>query len=115
MKIRDGGGGDGEGGWFSGRVSRRIGDGTNTLFWHNRWLGDVPLCRRFSRLFDLAVEKSITVASMFTHGWEEGATRGDGEEGCGCVRRICWRSVGVYLTIYFCSIVFLTGGSGNLT
>jgi hypothetical protein len=53
-------------------VSRRVGDGTNTLFWHDRWLGDVPLCRRFSRLFDLAVEKSITVTSMFARGWEEG-------------------------------------------
>ena len=53
-------------------MSRRIGDGTNTLFWHDRWLGDVPFSRRFSRLFDLVVEKSITVASMFAHGWEEG-------------------------------------------
>jgi hypothetical protein len=53
-------------------VSRKLGDGTNTLFWYDRWIGDVPLCRRFSRLFKLAVEKSSTVASMLAPGWEEG-------------------------------------------
>ena len=70
-KIRDGVGED-EGGWFSERVSRKLGDETSTLFWYDRWLGDVLLCRRFSRLFELAVEKSSTVASMLAPGWEEG-------------------------------------------
>ena len=50
---------------------RKVGDRTNTLFWHDRWLGDVPLCRRFSRLFDLAMNKLSTVADMFSLGWEE--------------------------------------------
>jgi len=50
-KIRDGV--DSEvGGWFADSVYKKVGNGSNTLFWHNRWLGNVPLCRRFSRLFD---------------------------------------------------------------
>lgn len=53
-------------------MSRKVGDGTNTLFWYDRWLGDVPLCRRFSRLFELAVNKLSTMANVFSLGWEEG-------------------------------------------
>jgi len=70
-RIRDG---VGEGGvsWFSERVLRKVGDGVDTLFWCDRWLGEVPLCQRFARLFELAVDKSISVASMFVLGWEEG-------------------------------------------
>ena len=71
VTIRDGDGGD-EGGWFGARVSRVLGDGKNTFFWFDNWLGDVPLRRRFGRLFDLATHKLITVADMFELGWEEG-------------------------------------------
>jgi len=63
VKIREGIGVDGG-----------VGDGSDTLFWHDRWLGDAPLCRRFDHLFGLALNKHITVAEMFTHGWE---VRGD--------------------------------------
>ena len=71
VKIRDviGGGGNG---WFSESVVRRVGDGEATLFWHDRWCGDVALRERFSKLFDLALNKSITVKDMFLHGWGEG-------------------------------------------
>jgi len=70
-KIRDGEVGD-EGGWFGARVSRVLGDGKNTFFWFDNWIGDVPLRRRFGRLFDLATNKLISVADMFDLGWEEG-------------------------------------------
>ena len=70
-KIRDGVAGVG-GGWFQEGVSRLVGDGVNTLFWHDLWLGDVPFCVRFSRLFDLAIDKSCTVAHMFSFGWDVG-------------------------------------------
>jgi len=96
-------------------VSRRIGDGTYTLFWYDRWLGDVLFCRRFSRLFDLAVDKSCTVATMFCLGWEEGVRRGVGEEGCGFGRGSWWQSVDFYLTILFCGLMYLTGGYGTST
>ena len=56
VKIRDGiAGGDNE--WFSECVVWRVGDGEATLFWHDRWCGDVAFRERFSRLFDLAVNK----------------------------------------------------------
>ena len=45
-RIRDRGVG-GESGWFDDQVVRRVGDGADTLFWYDRWLGDVPFCVRF--------------------------------------------------------------------
>ena len=60
-KIRNGLGGVG-GGWFQEGVSRLVGDGADTLFWHDAWLGVVPFCVHFRRLFKLAVDKSTTVA-----------------------------------------------------
>jgi hypothetical protein len=68
-KIRDGVG-DVEGGWFVERVSKKVGDGTNTFFWYDRWLGDTPFCTRFRRLFDLASNKLCTVADMVALGGE---------------------------------------------
>ena len=68
VKIRDGVG-EVEGGWFAARVSKRVGDGSSTFFWHDRWLGDVPFRTRFSRLFDLATNKLCTVAEMSALGW----------------------------------------------
>ena len=42
--------------------------GVSVLF---RWCGDIPLKVRFGRLFDLSLNKSITVKDMFVHGWGE--------------------------------------------
>jgi len=42
------------------------------IFWLDRWVGDVPLCRRFSRLFNLAENELATVASMCSLGWKVG-------------------------------------------
>jgi hypothetical protein len=44
-------------------VSGQVGDGVNTFFWYDRWLGETPLCVRFSRLFELSLNKSCTVAT----------------------------------------------------
>ncbi|AES74854.1 hypothetical protein MTR_6g013950 [Medicago truncatula] len=64
--------GDVEGGWFGGSVLRKVGDGADTLFWLNRWLGDAPFSEWFSRLFALAENKTISVANMFSLGLEQG-------------------------------------------
>lgn len=69
--IRDGDV-DSGGGWFGDSVRRRVGDGADTLFWSHRWIGDSPLCVRFPRLFDLAENKTITVATLFSLGLEQG-------------------------------------------
>ena len=71
VKIRDGIEGA-NGGWFGERVSKVVGDGNNTFFWFDNWVGDVPLCRRFGRLFDLATNKFRIVADMCVRGWEDG-------------------------------------------
>ncbi|XP_045789438.1 uncharacterized protein LOC123884396 [Trifolium pratense] len=66
--IREGGGESG-GRWFGDHVVRRVGDGSDTLFWTDSWLDETPLCERFGRLFALAETKSHTVAEMFFLGW----------------------------------------------
>jgi hypothetical protein len=38
-------------------VARKVGDGTDTFFWSDPWLGGIPLYERFGRLFDLAETK----------------------------------------------------------
>ena len=68
VKIRDGVG-EIDGGWFAERVSKVLGDGTNTFFWLDRWVGDVLLCMRFARLFDLTTNKLSIVADMCALGW----------------------------------------------
>jgi hypothetical protein len=70
-RIRDGDGDIG-GGWFGDSVRRRVGDGAETLFWSHRWIVGSPLCKRFPCLFDLAENKTITVASLFSMGMDQG-------------------------------------------
>ncbi|GAU10089.1 hypothetical protein TSUD_422280, partial [Trifolium subterraneum] len=70
-RIRDGGGELG-GGWFGENVTKKVGDGSDTFFWTDSWVDDIPLCERFGRLFDLAENKSISVAERFTLGWGAG-------------------------------------------
>jgi hypothetical protein len=59
-----------DGRWFEEHVSRRVGDGSDTYFWTDPWVGGRPLSERFGRLFDLADTKRCTVAEMFSLGWE---------------------------------------------
>ncbi|PNX63657.1 cysteine-rich receptor-like protein kinase, partial [Trifolium pratense] len=68
VRIREGVGEPG-GSWFSEHVSRRVGDGSDTLFWTDPWLDGISLRERFGRLFELAVTKSHSVAEMFALGW----------------------------------------------
>ena len=49
-----------------------VGNGRNTLFWYDCWVGKMPLNLKFSRLFDLAVFKECSVEEMSTLGWTEG-------------------------------------------
>jgi len=64
--------GTGEGRWFEENVRKVVGSGGNTLFCTENWVGGRPLRDRFSRLFDLAADKGVTVAEMSRRGWEEG-------------------------------------------
>ncbi|GJY64946.1 RNA-directed DNA polymerase, eukaryota, reverse transcriptase zinc-binding domain protein [Tanacetum coccineum] len=45
-----------------------IGDGSLIRFWKDSWLGDVPLCSRFNRLFHLDRDKNCLVKDRFATG-----------------------------------------------
>ena len=66
--------GVGVGNWFDNNLRRMVGDGRNTLFWYDTWIGDCPLRLKFPRLFDLALEKESMVREMESRGW--GVDRG---------------------------------------
>ena len=45
-------------------LKARYGDGRDTLFWHDIWVGEIPLKLKFPRLFDLALNKESLVVDM---------------------------------------------------
>jgi len=55
--------------WFRGNVSRSLGNGKNTLFWTDAWVGGVSFSVRFNRLYELSVLKSVSVFDMHLLGW----------------------------------------------
>lgn len=55
----------GEGGfWFTNRVWRKLGDGSNTSFWKDRWVGEAPLYNLFPRLYSLSNQKEANVGDV---------------------------------------------------
>jgi len=61
--------GEGVGRWFDENIRRVVGDGRNTFFWYDNWIGDVLLRFNFPRLFDLTVDKECKVEEMWRLGW----------------------------------------------
>jgi len=55
--------------WFSDHVSRAVGNGRNTRFWVDGWLGGVAFSVRFSRLYDLSLDREVSVSDMFQGEW----------------------------------------------
>jgi hypothetical protein len=49
-----------------------VGNGVDTFFKMDPWLGDSPLCVWYNRLFNLAVNMSISVTILCDLGSEEG-------------------------------------------
>lgn len=62
----------GVGDWFGDYVRRVVGRGDSTFFWTYNWVGGVSLRVQFPRLFDLAVNKWVTVKEMESRGWVDG-------------------------------------------
>lgn len=54
--------------WFSEAISRKLGDGGDTLFWYDKWLAGGALKDRFGRLFSIAANKEATVNEQ--GGWD---------------------------------------------
>jgi hypothetical protein len=52
-------------GWetFSGYTTFEVGDGTRISFWHDLWVGNMPLKTAFPALFGIAVAKDFSVAN----------------------------------------------------
>ncbi|GJZ06339.1 F-box protein PP2-A12-like protein [Tanacetum coccineum] len=48
---------------FWSHVKKRIGNGADTRFWSDQWLGDSPLCVKYPRLFALEMDKYASVES----------------------------------------------------
>jgi hypothetical protein len=54
--------------WFSHGVIKKMGNGTNTRFWTDTWVGDVSLQSRFPRLFSISIQKNASVAEVANPG-----------------------------------------------
>jgi len=74
-RIREGIG-EGVESWFENNIRRIVGDGRGTLFWHDIWVGEIPLKLKFPRLFALFATKECWVEEMVSvmganGGWEQ--------------------------------------------
>jgi len=56
--------GEGIANWFNINTRRVVGDGRRTLFWHDIWVGEVPLKFKFLHIFDLSIHKECSVEKM---------------------------------------------------
>ncbi|MCI22479.1 pantothenate synthetase, partial [Trifolium medium] len=50
--------------WVAEMISRSIGNGANTCFWSDLWIGDSLLCVKFPRLFSLSLQKEAKVREL---------------------------------------------------
>jgi len=74
------------GNWYVDNVRLKTENGLETLFWLDRWLGEVPLRLRYPRLFELSENKLLTVAQTYALGWVS-ERHGSGEGGYGRGRK----------------------------
>jgi len=58
-RIREG---LGVGRWLDNNSRRVVGAGNDTFFWHDIWVGEVPLKLKFPRLYELTLNKECSVA-----------------------------------------------------
>jgi hypothetical protein len=58
--------------WLLESISRKVGNGTSTLFWTSNWLGGTPLSLLFPRLFSLSNHKNCVVVEFFTREGDGG-------------------------------------------
>jgi hypothetical protein len=54
--------------WLSDSIYRRVGNGTSTLFWKSKWVGEDTLAVAFPRLFSLSNSKDCLVSDILAGG-----------------------------------------------
>jgi hypothetical protein len=52
--------------WFSQSVFKKLGNGLNTRFWSDIWVGDMPLKDKFPRLYSISTQKEDLVAEVWS-------------------------------------------------
>jgi hypothetical protein len=50
--------------WFTSGVIKKLGNGRLTSFWCDTWVGDLPLCDRFPRLYSISSQKENSVSEV---------------------------------------------------
>jgi len=50
--------------WFNREVVRKVGNGENTRFWLDHWVGNEALCLTYPRLFLISSQKDATVGGV---------------------------------------------------
>lgn len=60
--------GVGGGRWFDDNIGQEVGDGAQPLFWWDPQIDGMVLKNSFSHLFDLAIDKMVTVGEMYLLG-----------------------------------------------
>jgi hypothetical protein len=50
--------------WFSQAVVKKVGNGEETSFWRDIWIGNTSLQEKFPRLFSISSQKDETVARL---------------------------------------------------
>jgi hypothetical protein len=50
--------------WFTRAAMKKVGNGRNTKFWKEIWVGDQPLCIKFPRLFSMSTQQEEVVGDM---------------------------------------------------
>jgi hypothetical protein len=61
--------------WFSANVTKKVGNGAQTSFWRDKWIGDSPLKERFPRLFSISNQKEAMVAELWIPESDEASWR----------------------------------------
>jgi hypothetical protein len=52
---------------FFARGKFNVGNGANTRFWEDTWLGDKPLSMQYPSLYGIVQRKQVTVATVLGH------------------------------------------------
>lgn len=46
-----------------------VGNGERTCFWEEHWIGDMPLCNKFPRLYNLTYKHFVSIAEVVHSDW----------------------------------------------